>query len=147
MVSVPAARSLRASPLCVLRALAITALALALAACTSSSDDAGAAPTLRDFSLTTTTLTVGKAAVLDGLITVDDSDGDIAGLSSEIALPSGTTQTLPQANVAAGSAETVPIQLKGQPSLPVAGKYTLRVSARGNAGNESSMLEQALAAR
>lgn len=116
-----------------------------LLAC-SSEESKGAAPTIRDFTLAPTTVEAGKATILEGEVTVEDADGDIAGLSARLMLPDGTAKDLQPNDVAAGSATTAPIKLQAQLALPP-GDYTLLVWARDRAGNESAKLQQALTAK
>jgi hypothetical protein len=112
-----------------------------------SSDDKGAPPTIHDFTLTPTTMDVGKATFLEATVTVEDPDGDIAGLSVLLELPDGTAQGLQQPDVASGDAKSAPILLKAQLTLPAAGDYTVVVWARDRAGNESAKLRQKLSAK
>src|SRR3954471_17895934 len=62
--------------------------AASLLACSSSSSK-GSAPTIKDFVLTPTDLTVGKTTELNGTMTIEDVDGDIAGASGIVIQPGG----------------------------------------------------------
>ncbi|CAN5924816.1 hypothetical protein BH11MYX4_BH11MYX4_44920 [soil metagenome] len=110
-----------------------------LLACSSSSDSKGAAPTITNFVLTPTTLTVGQNAKLDGSMTIEDADGDIAGASGEVLFPDGKIAPIQDVSLSAGTAKSAPV-VYTIPSLPVpiAGEYTVSVQARDHAGNQSA---------
>jgi hypothetical protein len=113
--------------------------AASLLACSSSSDSKGSAPTIKDFVLSPTTLTVGQNAKLDGSMTIEDVDGDIAGASGEVTFPDGKVAPIQDVGLSAGNAKSAPV-VYTIPSLPVptAGEYTVSVQARDQAGNQSA---------
>lgn len=126
--------------------LLVTAAA-SLFACSSSSSG-GAAPTVKDLILSPTTVDVNKATELNGSCTIDDPDGDIAGLSGEILFPDGHVVPLADMNLGAGNAKIAAVVMK-VPSLtlPLAGEYTVSVYARDAAGNQSTKVPLKLTAK
>lgn len=126
--------------------LVMTAAA-SLFACSSSSST-NAPPEVRDFTLTPTTLEVNKATALTGGCTINDPEGDIVGLSGELIFPDGHAVPISDQPLAAGSAKTVPVQIK-VPSLtlPAAGDYTVSVYAKDSAGNRSPRVTLKLTAK
>lgn len=113
--------------------------AASLLACTSTSSNGGSAPTITEFTLTPTTLTVGKTTEVNGSMTIEDVDGDIAGVSGEVVFPDGKAVPVQDVNLATGSAKKAPVLYK-IPALPVplAGQYTVSVQARDHEGNQSA---------
>lgn len=113
------------------------ALSLATAAC--SSDDGGSAPTIKDFTMTPATLETGKTQQVTGTFTVEDVDGDIAGGSGTITLPSGQVAALTDVTIPAGDKTSFVVQLV-IPQLPAttAGNYVVSIQARDKAGNQSA---------
>jgi hypothetical protein len=109
-----------------------------LLAC-SSDADSGSAPVVKDFTLTPTDLTVGKTTEINGRMTIEDADGDIAGASGEVVFPDGKVVPIQDVSLAAGSAKSIPVDYK-IPALPVplAGDYTVSVRARDQKGNQSA---------
>jgi hypothetical protein len=97
------------------------------------------APTIKDFVLTPTTLTVGKTAEVGGGMTIEDLDGDIAGASGDVLFPDGKVVPIQEVKLTAGSAKSVPVVYR-IPALPVplAGDYVVSVQASDVAGNLSA---------
>lgn len=117
--------------------LVVGVAAASLLACSSSSKS-GTAPTIRDFTLAPTALTVGTTPDLNGGLTIEDVDGDIAGASGEVLFPDGKVVPIQDVNLQAGSATSTPVSYK-IPSFPAAqaGEYTVSVQARDREGNQS----------
>jgi hypothetical protein len=122
-------------------------VAASLLACSSSSKS-GTAPVVKDVVLTPTALTVGKTAEINGSMTIDDVDGDIAGASGDVLQPDGIRLPIQDVNLAAGSLKTVPVVYK-IPALPVpvAGDYIVSVQARDHEGNQSAKVSFTLNAK
>ena len=118
-----------------------------LLAC-SSSAKSGSAPTIEDFVLSPTALTVGTTPDLNGGMTIKDVDGDIAGASGEVVFPDGKVVPIQDVNLAAGSATSAPVVYK-IPSFPATmpGEYTVSVQARDREGNQSAKASLKLTAK
>lgn len=124
--------------------------AASLLACSSSSSESakGSAPTIKDFTLSPTDLTVGKTVEVGGTMTIEDVDGDIAGASGDVLFPDGKVVPVQDVNLAAGSAKTAPVQYKiPQFPAPLAGEYIVSVQARDRAGNVSAKASVKLTAK
>lgn len=112
--------------------------AAALLAC-SSSAKSGSAPTIRDFVLAPTSLKVGVQTELNGTMTVEDVDGDIAGTSGEVTFPDGKIVPIQDVNLSAGNKTSIPVIYKiPQLPVPMAGEYVVSVQARDAEGNQSA---------
>ncbi|MBS2019257.1 MAG: hypothetical protein JST00_40715 [Deltaproteobacteria bacterium] len=101
----------------------------------------GAAPNVKDLTIsdaTVSALTVGKAGLLEGSVTVEDVDGDIDELYAEITVPDGRSQTLaPQKLAGTSGVKSAPVKLVLALQPPAAGEYTLNVWIRDEKDNDS----------
>lgn len=133
--------SSRTSSLCLIACLASGAAI----GCSNSSD--GTAPTIKDFTLMPTALTVGTTTALTGSMTIEDPDGDISGLSGNVTFPDKTVHPL-QDNGLASNATSIEVPFT-IPQLPVtaAGDYVVTVQARDGAGNQSEPVSVTLTAQ
>jgi hypothetical protein len=125
----------------------LAVVAASLLACSSSSEN-GAAPNIKDFVLTPTTFPVGKTVEINGSMTIEDADGDIAGASGDVLQPDGVRLPIQDVNLAAGNAKSAPVVYK-IPALPVpvAGNYIVSVQARDAKGNQSAKASFTLTAK
>lgn len=127
--------------------LFLTMAVVMVLGCSSSSSN-GSPPTVKDLVLSPTTIDVNKPTDLNGSCTIEDPDGDIAGLSGELSFPDGHVVPLADMNLAAGSAKSAPVVIKiPSLTLPAVGEYTLSVYARDQAGNHSAKLPLKLTAK
>ena len=113
-----------------------------IAGCGGSSGDAeGTAPTIRDLTLTPTSIAVGAQATMTGALTFDDPDGDLSQVGVEITLPNGTKQALPKSAVQGASGlKEGPVDVALVVLPPTAGTYGIDVFVVDQAGHESNHL-------
>lgn len=104
--------------------------------------DPGTAPVLSELVMNGDLKgTVGQMLTLNGTMTVEDDEGDVANLLIEVVLPNGMAQDLPanHAGAPAGATE-VSIQVLMALQPPVAGTYTVNVRMDDDKGNISEPL-------
>ena len=125
------------------RTILSSALALSLAfnlsACSSSDDGAsGSAPVVSAFTLDPTEVEANKGATLDGTVTFEDADGDLASTEGEIRSGGKKAGTIPAQSLSSFKGKTeaeMPFKLT-MPGLP-AGEYEIVVWAVDAAGHTS----------
>ena len=134
--------SSRSSSLFLIACLALSGAAMG---CSSSSD--GSAPTIKNFALAPTALTVGTTVSPTGTLTIEDPDGDISGLSGNVTFPDKSVHPIADQGVTT-SLTTLPAQLTIK-DLPItaAGDYVVTVQARDQAGNQSAPASVTLTAK
>jgi ABC-type amino acid transport substrate-binding protein len=105
------------------------------------SEDSGAAPTIGDLTLQTTSVVVGQQATVSGQFTFSDPDGDVESFSVTVTAPTGASQTVgPQAIQNAEGVTDGPVSLAVVFNPGVAGDYGLEVWVTDSAGNDSNRL-------
>lgn len=102
----------------------------------------GAAPNVKDLTISNASaLSVGKTGTLEGLVTVEDVDGDLDELYAEIVIPDGRSQTLgPQKLQGTSGVKGAQVKLLLAVQPPQPGEYTLNVWIRDEKDNDSPKL-------
>jgi len=102
----------------------------------------GAAPNVKDLTISNASaLSVGKTGTLEGLVTVEDVDGDLDELYAEIIIPDGRSQTLgPQKLQGTSGVKGAQVKLLLAVQPPQPGEYTLNVWIRDEKDNDSPKL-------
>lgn len=126
--------------------LVVAAASLQLACASETSS--GSPPVLTDLTITQTSMEVGKQITIDGIASVEDSDGDIASLQGEVTLPDGRSQALASQKLQGASGVTkAPIRVLMAIVPPSAGEYTLTFWVRDEAGNDSGRMSRKIPAK
>jgi hypothetical protein len=121
-------------------------LLVLVGACASDPDPVP--PTIANLSYSPLSLPVGQQGTVNGTLTFDDPDGDLAQLAVEVTLPDHSRQTLPMSNlqnVGAMTEGTIAWALIVVP--PTAGRYDFSLWITDAAMNVSNKLDGSVMAQ
>ncbi len=127
---------------------------LFVAACgghsSSSTDSSPTEPpiTIRDLSLSPTSVPVGKATAVTGQLTFDAPGADVDELVVDVALPTGGVQHIPPSKIPSAQGTTGgPLEVLLVVSPPVPGAYPVTIHLSGSDGSVSNALTTTIAAQ